>query len=136
MNYLHSNGVVHRDLKPENILLTSDFKLKIADFGHSKSLLKTQDFKTRTIRGTVCYNAPEIFKGTGYFPASTDLFSSGVILFILVSGVPPFGNANDAWYDMIKKQNFEAFWSNHEKGGKSFSPEFKDLVSGLLAYSP
>jgi serine/threonine protein kinase len=41
LNYLHTNGVVHRDLKPENILLTSDFIIKIADFGHSKSLLKT-----------------------------------------------------------------------------------------------
>ena len=61
MNYLHSNGVVHRDIKPENLLLSEDFTLKIADFGHSKSMLKMLDSKTRTFRGTEGYNAPEIF---------------------------------------------------------------------------
>lgn len=60
LNFMHTNGVVHRDLKPENILLTSDFTLKIADFGHSKRIQEMIDFKTQTQKGTLCYNAPEV----------------------------------------------------------------------------
>jgi len=71
---MHTHGVVHRDLKPENVLLTSDFQLKIADFGHSKRTQDMRDFKTTTHKGTLCYNAPEVGSAQGYFPAMTDLF--------------------------------------------------------------
>lgn len=68
MNFLHTHGVVHRDLKTENILLSGDFILKIADFGHSKSLSEISGGKTYTFKGTESYNAPEILARRGYNP--------------------------------------------------------------------
>ena len=113
LNFMHTNGVVHRDLKPENVLLTSDFQLKIADFGHSKRIKDMSDFKTSSLKGTLCYNAPELGSTQGYFPATTDLFQVGVLAFILVAGVPPFSNTSDGWYGLIRQENFAKFWSSH-----------------------
>jgi serine/threonine protein kinase len=60
--------VAHRDLKLENLLFSGDFILKIADFGHSKSVSDIQGGKTFTFKGTESYNAPEILKDKGYNP--------------------------------------------------------------------
>ncbi|XP_069748889.1 calcium/calmodulin-dependent protein kinase type IV isoform X4 [Narcine bancroftii] len=88
--YLHENGIVHRDLKPENLLYASpapDALLKIADFGLSKIV---QDQVTmKTLCGTPGYCAPEILCGSAYGPA-VDMWSVGVITYILLCGFEPF----------------------------------------------
>lgn len=60
-----------------------------------------------------------------------------MIAFILVAGVPPFSETSDGWYALIRKENFASFWSTHETHTRrTFSPEFKDMVSSLLACEP
>lgn len=89
LTYLHETaGVCHRDLKPENLLLNSNLQLKIADFGLSVRQYNT--VKHRSAVGTRRYQAPEIIEGRRYSGAETDIFSMGVILFLMVTGTMPF----------------------------------------------
>ena len=90
VNYLHYHGVCHRDLKPENILLSTmdEFsQLKLIDFGLSK-VLKTMDDIMNGQVGTLYYMAPEVILGN--YNEKCDVWSCGVILFIILSGNPPF----------------------------------------------
>ncbi|XP_041584730.1 serine/threonine-protein kinase Chk2 isoform X2 [Vulpes lagopus] len=93
VQYLHENGIIHRDLKPENVLLSSqkeDCLIKITDFGQSKILGETS--LMRTLCGTPTYLAPEVLNsfGTAGYNRAVDCWSLGVILFICLSGYPPF----------------------------------------------
>ena len=95
VNYLHYHGVCHRDLKPENILLSSMdecFQLKLIDFGLSK-VLKKMDDKMKGEVGTLYYMAPEVILGN--YNEKCDVWSCGVILYILLSGNPPFFAKNE-----------------------------------------
>lgn len=95
IRYLHSNGIVHRDLKPENLLLSAADDLtsiKLIDFGLSKQCLaEGQSMHTRA--GTPYYIAPEVLNGT--YGMECDIWSLGVILYILVAGYPPFYGNDD-----------------------------------------
>jgi len=93
VSYLHSLGITHRDLKPENILLANDSRyptIKITDFGFAKHLQnKEMLLRARAKRGTMGYAAPEIFSGRNY-DEKCDIWSLGIILYIMIAGVPPF----------------------------------------------
>ena len=103
-------GVVHRDLKPENLLLASaddDTNVKIADFGFAKH---TQDLgQERAICGTADYIAPEILSARKYGPA-VDIWSSGVIAYILLGGYPPFYSDDETeLFRIIQSGVFECY---------------------------
>ena len=90
VGYCHKNHVAHRDLKPENLLLLSesdDSAVKIADFGFAKKVYEKNSLTTQC--GTPGYVAPEILEGTPY-DERADMWSVGVILYILLGGYPPF----------------------------------------------
>ncbi|KPP69201.1 calcium/calmodulin-dependent protein kinase type IV-like [Scleropages formosus] len=100
--YLHENGVVHRDLKPENLLYATsapDAPLKIADFGLSK--IVDDQVTMKTVCGTPGYCAPEILRGCAYGP-EVDMWSVGVITYILLCGFEPFFDERGDQY-MFKK---------------------------------
>ncbi|MGH0163937.1 UNVERIFIED_CONTAM: hypothetical protein FKN15_046033 [Acipenser sinensis] len=102
VQYLHENGVVHRDLKPENLLYATsapDAPLKIADFGLSK--IVDDQVTMKTVCGTPGYCAPEILRGTAYGP-EVDMWSVGVITYILLCGFEPFYDERGDQY-MFKK---------------------------------
>ncbi|KPM08452.1 serine/threonine-protein kinase SIK3-like protein [Sarcoptes scabiei] len=89
VQYLHMNGIVHRDLKAENLLLSSDYKrVKLADFGFSNY------FSDQSLLATWCgsppYAAPELFEGKQYNGPKADIWSLGVVLYVLVCGSLPF----------------------------------------------
>ncbi|KAJ6223651.1 hypothetical protein RDWZM_002196 [Blomia tropicalis] len=87
--YLHSNGIVHRDLKAENLLLTNDYKcVKLADFGFSNYY--SEDNLLTTWCGSPPYAAPELFEGKQYNGPKADVWSLGVVLYVLVCGALPF----------------------------------------------
>ena len=131
--YLHNLGIVHRDLKPENLLYTdkSDAaEIKVADFGLSKFVSANDLLKTAC--GTPGYVAPEVLTLQGYQKA-VDLWSIGVILYILLCGSPPFYAENDAdMFELIKEARYdfpEPYWTD-------ISDSAKDLVRNLLQKDP
>lgn len=95
VDYCHSRGVFHRDLKPENLLLDAGGNLKVSDFGLSAlSQQVRDDGLLHTACGTPNYVAPEVLDDIGYDGATADLWSCGVILFVLLSGYLPFDDPN------------------------------------------
>lgn len=94
INYMHHNSIVHRDLKPENLLLENnrpDALIKIIDFGLSTHFVPTTKMKDKI--GTAYYIAPEVLAGC--YTEKCDIWSAGVILYILITGRPPFGGATE-----------------------------------------
>jgi calcium/calmodulin-dependent protein kinase I len=132
--YLHSHGIVHRDLKLENLILLNDREdspVKIADFGLAK-MMKPEEATLRTMCGSPQYVAPEILQvGTTveeYTPA-VDMWSVGVILFILLSGYSPFDDDNDAaLFANIKEGRYDI----DDPVWDVVSDSAKDLVAKLL----
>jgi len=129
VEYLHSIDIVHRDLKPENLLLKSadnDLEVALADFGLSK--IVGQQMMMQTACGTPSYVAPEVLNASGY-GKEVDMWSIGVITYILLCGFPPFyGDTVPEIFEQIMEANFdypEEYWG-------SVSKEAKDFVNKLL----
>lgn len=134
IEYLHSKNVVHRDLKLENLLLASPddiTKVKIADFGLAKKAIEAMS----TVCGTPQYVAPEVIQGIPgleYGPG-VDMWSAGVVLYILLGGYPPFWSESEpALFEQIRKGQFnfdDPVWTN-------VSNSAKDLIRQLLDTDP
>jgi len=129
VHYLHSIGIVHRDLKPENLLCATrdTLDIKITDFGLSK-ILSTEAVSMFTACGTPSYVAPEVLKCEGY-DKSVDLWSVGVIVYIILCGFPPFHHENNALlFELIMSGKFsfpDPYWTN-------ISAQAKDFLKKLL----
>lgn len=130
--YCHDKGIVHRDLKPENILLAtkaSSSPIKLADFG-----LATYIRPGQSLHGTVgspFYIAPEVLSG-GYNEAA-DVWSAGVILYILLSGVPPFwGKTKSKIFDAVRTADLKFLSDTWDH----ISASAKDLITGMLCTDP
>jgi len=152
VSYIHSMGIVHRDLKPENLIWMDDpatgkTTLKIIDFGFAQNSHE-KNLKKNTSVGTLGYKAPEIMKSQP-FSTKADMWSIGVITYILLCGFPPFfsceeykdvgmlmnaplwiffNEQTDELVSAIKNGDYsfpEVFW-------EKISPEAKDFVSVLL----
>jgi calcium/calmodulin-dependent protein kinase I len=132
IKYLHDKGIVHRDLKPENLLLKSkdnDAEVTLADFGFA-TYSKGDDITNQC--GTPGYIAPEILKCVPY-GKTVDMWSFGVILYILLGGYPPFHDENQrALFKKIIKGDYEF----HHDYWSGVSDEAKQLIQGLLTVDP
>jgi len=89
LDYAHHNQIIHRDLKPANILLTDDDRVKITDFGIAKIVAREGAARTVAIMGTPAYMSPEQVTG-GEIDARSDLFSMGILLYLMLVGQRPF----------------------------------------------
>lgn len=125
---MHKLNYVHRDLKPENIVFETigeDLNLKIIDFGTSRKICN--DEKLTVKMGTPYYIAPEVLNKN--YDQKCDIWSIGVIFYILLCGYPPFNGENDEEIlEKIKKGNFR--FPEEEWG--SISDEAKDLIKLML----
>lgn len=133
VHYCHSMNVLHRDLKPENILIErkekNGLKIKIIDFGTAKIFENNK--VERKIIGSSYYIAPEVLSKS--YNEKCDLWSCGVILYILLSAIPPFSGRNDnEIIENIKK----GFYDIESNIWQKISPEAKNLIRSLLERNP
>lgn len=131
LEYMHNKRVVHRDLKLENILIDDQLNLKVADFGFA--CYKSID-TLKSYRGTMTYMAPEIKEGKQYKGTEVDVFSIGVILFIIVQGIFPFKEARkeEYFYNLLLSGKIDTYFQ--KVNGNNLSAEFKDIILKFFAY--
>ena len=133
VEYLHARNIVHRDLKLENILLSdtsSSAIVKIADFGLARFF--ADDSELRTICGSPLYVAPEILDvgaDMGAYTPAVDMWSVGVILYILLSGNSPFDNEDE---QVLFQKIRSADYSLDDYIWEHVSADAKDCVKKLL----
>lgn len=133
VGYLHKVGILHRDLKLENILVDTNeddyFQIKIIDFGASNFFKKNMSLKLKI--GTPYYIAPEVLNKN--YSYKCDIWSCGVIMYILLCGSPPFdGNTDQEIMDKVKIGQFDF----KKKIWESISQEAKSLIGDLLRLDP
>lgn len=131
--YCHTNGVCHRDLKPENLMFASfddDSPIKIIDFGYSKIIKQDSAGKFRKMTskvGTLYYVSPEVIQGN--YDEKCDIWSCGVILYLMLSGKTPFNGDNEKEvYKLIENKKFSfpsAQW-------KLISFDVQDLIKKMI----
>ena len=119
--YLHSQNIAHRDIKIDNMLLDRNRDLKLVDFGLSTKY--PDDNLLNQPCGTVVYAAPEILQGREYHGMLADVWSSGIVLYGMLSGYLPFGDQDDD----INRENII-------KGKMSIPDYFSDCVKDLLMH--
>ncbi|XP_047310886.1 CBL-interacting protein kinase 18-like [Impatiens glandulifera] len=130
VDFFHGRDVYHRDLKPENLLLDEDDNLKVIDFGLSAlAESKHQDGLFHTMCGTPAYVAPEVIYRKGYDGGKADIWSCGIILFVLIAGYLPF-------YDVNIIQMYRKICRAEYKCPKWFSDEVRTLLSNMLETNP
>ena len=126
--------VLHRDIKPENIMImgrepTGLLRVKLIDFGTAK--LFSEGNKQRALVGSSYYIAPEVIKGK--YDEACDIWSVGVIMYIMLTGTPPFNGDED---DEILKAVSIGRYDTSLPQYQALSPNAKDLLTKLLKYNP
>lgn len=131
VNYIHTNNIVHRDLKPENILLDTAKNniIKIIDWGTARFFEKNK--KMNKVSGTPYYIAPEVLFEK--YDEKCDVWSCGIIMYILLCGYPPFNGDNDN--EILSKIKIGKFVFPQEEW-KDVSDEAKDLINKMLTFNP
>lgn len=152
VEYLHASGITHRDIKCENILIHSRYCVKLTDFGFSRRLYQekykknvriddvsggssgrsdwdglTPEWFSRTYCGSAAYAAPEVLKGIAYDPRLYDMWSLGCVLFIMVTGVMPFDDANISATIQKQEEHNIVYPEN-----VSVPTKVRTIISGLL----
>ncbi|EYU42504.1 hypothetical protein ABFS82_09G028800 [Erythranthe guttata] len=126
VSHLHERGIVHRDLKPENILMDADGHVMLTDFGLAKEI--DESSRSNSLCGTTEYMAPEILLSKGH-NKNADWWSVGILLYEMLSGKPPYTNAN-------RKKLQEKIINENFKLPPRLTNEAHSLLKGLLQKDP
>ncbi|KAJ3686337.1 hypothetical protein LUZ61_015501 [Rhynchospora tenuis] len=128
--FCHARGVYHRDIKPDNLLVDENGDLKVADFGLSAvAEQKQQDGLFHTLCGTPAFAAPDVLARKGYDAGRADLWSCGVVLFVLMAGYPPF--RDHQMIGLVRK-----IYRAEYRCPSWFSPELRRLIRAILEPNP
>jgi serine/threonine protein kinase len=133
IHFCHKKKIAHRDVKPENILLTSkqsDTDIKLADFGCAK--LITSPNCLRTFCGSFQYTAPELYTNENGYGEQCDLWSVGVVIYILLGGYAPFDGEEEDLPEIVCRGKFafqRTYW-------KDISNAPRDVIRRLLVVNP
>ncbi|XP_013807646.1 testis-specific serine/threonine-protein kinase 6 [Apteryx mantelli] len=131
VRYLHDRNLVHRDLKCENVLLTADGRrAKLTDFGFSKEANGYPDLST-TYCGSAAYASPEVLLGIPYDAKKYDMWSLGVVLYVMVTGCMPFDDTHI--HSMPRRQKKGVLYP---EGLPSLPEPCRALIAQLLQFSP
>ncbi|XP_017556866.2 testis-specific serine/threonine-protein kinase 6 [Pygocentrus nattereri] len=130
VTFLHQKDIVHRDLKCENVLLTADHQVKLTDFGFGR-FAKGFPELSQTFCGSAAYAPPEVLSGVPYDPKKYDVWSLGVILYIMVTGCMPFDDTNVS--QMIPQIQGKALVYSE---GITVEEPCRALISYLLQFCP
>eukprot|EP00585_Thalassiosira_rotula_P001980 CAMPEP_0196141856 /NCGR_PEP_ID=MMETSP0910-20130528/10678_1 /TAXON_ID=49265 /ORGANISM="Thalassiosira rotula, Strain GSO102" /LENGTH=428 /DNA_ID=CAMNT_0041403085 /DNA_START=35 /DNA_END=1321 /DNA_ORIENTATION=- len=135
LSYMHERNIAHRDIKPENILFETandfDSPVKIIDFGLSRKHREDREAAMSTLVGTPYYIAPEVLRKR--YGKSCDLWSVGVIAYILLCGYPPFNGAdNEQTHRCVLKGRYYF----HEEDWENISGDAMDFIHELLQMDP
>ena len=123
VSYLHEKGIAHRDIKPENLLMDKYYNLKLIDFGLSNKF--NSEFPImKTLCGSIAYAPPEMIRGEKYTPTA-DVWSCGVILYVMVTGNLPF-------YHQCTRGIAEKILKSEPTYPSDISPSLKDLLTKML----
>lgn len=129
LDHCHSANVVHRDLKLENLLLNEKREILISDFGLGRTFHNDVDELMSTFCGTPNYAAVELISGTPYIGVKSDIWAMGVVLYIMVTGRPPFNGENiSALYSKIKAVDYHC--------PPYFSTDLRRLLAKILVKTP
>eukprot|EP00826_Nyctotherus_ovalis_P053670 TRINITY_DN69_c0_g1_i5.p1 TRINITY_DN69_c0_g1~~TRINITY_DN69_c0_g1_i5.p1 ORF type:complete len:579 (-),score=94.39 TRINITY_DN69_c0_g1_i5:142-1833(-) len=130
LEYLHANRVIHRDLKLSNLFLTGNMRVKVGDFGLAGKVSGTNE-KRKTVCGTPNYIAPEVLEGRKGYSYQADIWSFGVVVYVLLIGDSPFDdNTEKEIYRRIRTNTY-SFPKN-----VAISEEAKGFIKSLLTSNP
>lgn len=135
IQYLHEIDIVHRDLKCENALITYNYNLKLADFGFARYTHDTlgKALLSDTYCGSLSYAAPEILRGQPYLLKGTDVWSLGVILYVMLNKSMPFDDNNAK---RLYEQQTNRRWKFRSKVVNALTEAVKKLVTNMLEPDP
>lgn len=138
MNDIHLSGIVHRDIKPQNIMITTDEIVKISDFGISKirDILNREHFYHLGFEGTPRYSAPEQYLDPSSYIPQSDIYSVGIMLYELATGVTPFAQFKDFKSD---KERYTYLLNQHIKEKlirpRVFNPNLPQSLDNIIIKS-
>ena len=133
---IHKNGISHQDIKLENILVSSNYQMKLIDFGFAIEIFPNTKKEIRFSQyGTNGYFPPEVYINREVDPIKSDIFALGVTLFIIVLGFKPFNTAKrtDNLYRKIWRKNYDSYWNDLPIKSFEVSKNFKELINKFFA---
>ena len=136
---IHKSNIAHRDIKSPNILLDKNLNLKLADFGLASEMKNSlgENILFKTIKGTKCCMAPEMFSGIPFLGDKNDIFACGVVLFNFLTGRYPYiklATESDPIYKLLKRKDYSKFWNMNKC--INLPEDAKKLIEGMLCEKP
>lgn len=131
IQYLHELNIVHRDLKCENILVTTNFNVKLSDFGFARYMIDNRNraVMSETYCGSLSYASPEILSGRPYNPKVSDMWSFGIVMYAMLNKAMPF---DDTHVKALHENQVKKRWKFRARVIDILSIEVKNLIQGLL----
>ncbi|XP_045492030.1 testis-specific serine/threonine-protein kinase 1-like isoform X1 [Colias croceus] len=131
IQYMHELEIAHRDIKCENVLLTANQNAKLSDFGFARMCVdkRYKDIPSETFCGSLSYTAPEILQGSPYYPKPTDVWSLGIVLYVMLNRAMPF---EDKHIKQLYQAQINRNWRFRSRYNETLSENCKRLVHLML----